>query len=364
MTASAPPRWIPFRELPRAHGGPVASGQLRTRPEDFQVEEIMGFEPDGEGEHALLRIRKTNANTEWVARRLAAHAGLPASAVSYAGLKDRHAVTSQWFSVHLGPRDEPSWDAFEAEGVEILEVHRHRRKLRRGALRGNRFRIRVRGVQVERTLVDERSEQIKRRGVPNYFGDQRFGRAQGNLRAAHALFSGESGRIGRHLRGMWLSAARSQLFNELLALRVQRGDWDCPLPGDCMQLAGSRSHFLVDVVDETLRARVAAFDVDPSGPLWGAGEGLTRGEPAQLEQAAIQGFCLWAEGLAAAGLRQERRPLRIRANGLETVFREGALELAFELPAGAYATTVLRELVDWSETGEGDHGSRMTAVAA
>jgi tRNA pseudouridine13 synthase len=351
MTGPALPCWIPFLELPRAHGEPIASGQLRAYPEDFLVEEIMGFEPDGEGEHALLRIRKTGANTEWVARGLAAYAGLNASAVGYGGLKDRHAVTSQWFSVHLGSRSEPDWGAFEAEGVEILEVHRHRRKLRRGALRANRFQIRVRGMEVAQRRLDERVQQIKRRGVPNYFGAQRFGNGQGNLHAAHALFSGERRRVGRHLRGMWLSAARSQLFNEVLGLRVQRGDWDCPLPGDCMQLAGSRSHFLAEVVDDTLRARVTAFDVDPSGPLWGAGEMLTRGEPAQLEQTAIRGFELWAEGLASAGLRQERRPLRIRANGLEAVIREDAVELAFELPAGAYATAVLRELLDWSEVG-------------
>jgi len=352
MTLPPPPLWRPFSDLPRAYGGPAAFGRLRATPEDFQVEEIIGFEPDGEGEHALLRIRKTGANTEWVARRIASHAGLPVSVVGYAGLKDRNAVTTQWFSVHVGPSREPDWKNLDAEGVEVLEVHRHRRKLRRGTLRGNRFRIRVGGLEVESAFLDERLEQVRGLGVPNYFGPQRFGNDQGNLYGAHALFNGHARRVGRHLRGLWLSAARSQLFNEVLALRVERRNWDRPLPGDRMQLAGSRSHFLAETMDEQLLARTSSFDVDPSGPLWGVGELLTRGEAAEIERDVGRRFDCWSAGLASAGLRQERRPLRLKIDELEAEVGRDTLSLAFELPAGGYATAVLRELMEWSEPGD------------
>ncbi len=349
MTTEAHRPWRSFLDLPRAHGGVAGRGLLRQRPEDFVVEEIAGFPPDGEGEHALLLVRKTGANTEWVARRIASHAGLPASAVGYAGLKDRYAVTTQWFSVYLAGRPEPDWATLDAEGVELLAVHRHRRKLRRGALRGNRFRLRIGALDADKGLVEERLRRIRQLGVPNYFGPQRFGHDEGNLFAARALFAGEVRRAGRHLQGLWLSAARSQMFNEVLAARVDRGDWDRPLVGDRMQLAGSRSHFLAEGVDEGLLARTREFDVHPSGPLWGVGEILTGGEAAVIERGVADRFPDWAIGLARRGLRQERRPLRVVAAELDSSLSGEVLELAFELPAGAYATVLLRELLDWSE---------------
>lgn len=325
----------------------MASGRLRDRPEDFLVDEIPVCEPDGEGEHLLLHVRKTGANTEWVARRLASHAGLPLSAVSYAGLKDRYAVTTQWFSLQVGVHSDPDWSSLDVGGVEVLEARRHRRKLRRGALRGNRFRILVRDLAGDLDALDEHLSLARQFGVPNYFGAQRFGNRGGNLYAAHALFTGETRRVQRHLKGLWLSAARSQLFNQILALRVTRGDWDQPLPGDRMQLDGSRASFLAEAVDEELIERCRAFDIHPSGSLWGAGEIMTSGEAAALERQVTEEFPVWAQGLAAAGLRQERRPLRLQASAMEALITNNeVLEIGFELPAGAYATAVLRELVD------------------
>jgi len=349
MTLTAPPSWISFDDLPHTHGGPVVTGRMRERPEDFQVDEIPICEPDGEGEHLLLHVRKIGANTEWVARRLASHAGLPVSKVGYAGLKDKYAVTSQWFTLYAGVHLDPDWSTLDAEGVEILEVHRHGRKLRRGGLRGNRFRIRIRDLKGEMDLLDEWLDQVRRLGVPNYFGVQRFGNREGNLYAATALFAGEAKRVPRHKRGLWLSAARSQLFNQVLAMRVERGDWDRPLDGERMQLDRSRASFLAEPIDEELTERCRVFDVHPSGPLWGAGEKLTRGDVAALEQRALEGFPLWTAGLADAGLRQERRPLRLCVAAMDGVVAEDRLEIRFELPAGAYATAALRELVDWRQ---------------
>lgn len=340
------PCWRSFQDLPYAHGGPAASGRLRRRLEDFRVDEILGFDPVGEGEHLLVQVRKTGANTEWVARRLASHLGLPASAVGYAGLKDRYAVTTQWFSLHLGLNRDPDWFGLDLEGVQVLDTRRHRRKLRRGALRGNRFCIRVSGLSGDLDALDETLQRI-RLGVPNYFGPQRFGNQDGNLYAAHALFIGQARRVKRHLRGLWLSAARSQLFNEVLVRRVEQGNWGRILPGERAQLAGSHASFLVEALEEELIERCRSFAIHPSGPLWGAGETLTAGEAAALERQVVEGFPIWTAGLATAGMRQERRPLRLQVGTLEWSVGDGALEIGFELPAGAYATSVLRELVDW-----------------
>ena len=351
VSSPALPRWTTFADLPRAHGGPLGRGRLRDRPEDFQVSEILGFEPDGEGDHLLLWVRKTGANTEWVARRLAATAGVPVAAVGYAGLKDRWAITEQWFSMPRPRALEPDWGALVEQGIEVLAVHPHRRKLRRGALTGNRFRIRVRDCRLEMADLERRLEVLRARGVPNYFGEQRFGHADGNLHRAHELLTGAAQRVPRHQRGLWLSAARAQIFNELLAERVSRGDWDRLQAGDCPQLAGSHSFFLAEVVDEALGERAARLDLHPSGPLWGGGEPPTRLEPRALECGIAAGFAPWPARLAELGLEQERRSLRLTVEDLSGALDGGSLMLEFRLSSGAYATAVLRELIDWPRSG-------------
>jgi len=358
--AGSRPDWRPFDALPRAHGEPPIRCRLRARAEDFVVEEELAFGPDGDGEHCLLRVRKTGANTDWTARRLAGVAGVPSKAVGYAGLKDRHAVTTQWFSVHLGKKPEPHWEPLAEEGIEVLESYRHQRKLRRGVLAGNRFTLRLREVTGDLDALTERIALVAEHGVPNYFGPQRFGRDQGNLVRADALFRANADaeasgrrrqRVDRHQLGLWLSAARAQLFNEVLALRVARDDWRSALPGERLQLRGSHSHFLAETIDATIRERVASGDVQPTGPLFGAGEPLTAGEVADLEAGVANAFPRWIDGLAAADLRQERRPLGLTPERLaiETPAPEQVL-LHFALPAGSYATALLRELAYWRES--------------
>ena len=156
-------------ELPYAYGNPPLTAVLRSTPEDFQVEEILGYDADGNGEHALLWVEKRGANTDWVARELAKFAGIPPLNVGYAGLKDRHAVTRQTFSVQLAGKPDPDWSAFPAEGVKVLAATRHTRKLKRGALRGNRFVLVLRQVDGDRAVADQILKQIAQRGVPNYF---------------------------------------------------------------------------------------------------------------------------------------------------------------------------------------------------
>ena len=349
MSAAPLPAWRTVSSLPRALGGPVARGILRAEPEDFEVDEVLGFEPTDEDEHWLLRVEKIGGNTEWAGRRLARHAGLPPRSVSYAGLKDRHAVTRQWFSVH-SPRGGTDWASLDDPEIRILEVRGNRRKLQRGALTGNRFRLRVRAVQGDGDRIGERVASIHQRGVPNYFAEQRFGREDGNLRQAHALFCGQIGPTPRHLRGLYLSAARAQLFNEVLADRVERGDWDCCLPGDRLMLEGSRSNFLDTEIDEAIRRRCVEGDVHPTGPLWGAGDPLSAGAVTERETEVLAGFSAWREGLAAQGLSQERRALRVVPRELSyDLASESVLDLGFVLPAGSYATAVLREMLDYQD---------------
>lgn len=330
--------------LPHAHGPPGASGRLRAVPEDFQVRELMNYTLDGVGEHVWLWVRKRGANTDWVARRLAKQAGVAPGAVSYAGLKDRRAVTEQWFSVHLPGQADPDW-ATDPD-FTVLNAVRHSRKLRRGALSGNAFRITIRDLDGDPAELAARLERVAATGVPNYFGEQRFGREAGNLERAEAMLSGREKVRDRHQRGLYLSAARSALFNAVLARRVSERSWNGALPGEVLMLAGSHSIFTVTEVDETIRQRITAFDLHPTGPLWGAGELHSGGPVRELEEAVAATLPAFRDGLAAAGLEQERRALRLMVEDARLEFAKARTAvLDFRLTAGAYATTVLRELV-------------------
>lgn len=330
-------------ELPHAHGAPPLTAQLRASPEDFVVEEMLGYEADGQGEHALLWVEKRSANTDWVARELARFAGVPPVAVGYAGLKDRHAVTRQAFSVQLAGKPDPDWSAFPHAEVKVLAATRHSRKLKRGALRGNRFVLTLRAVQGDHAAAERVLEQIAARGVPNYFGEQRFGREGSNVAQARAMFAGR--RVDRDKRSFLLSAARSHIFNAVLAARVEQDAWDTPLDGEIWSLAGSRSWFGPEPFDATLAERLARMDIHPSGPMWGQGEPPTAGVAGALERGMAADHADLVDGLAAARMDQERRALRLVPNNLRWRWLpDDALELSFELPAGAYATVVVREL--------------------
>lgn len=334
----------PWTDLPAALGGVAGRGRIRARDEDFIVEEELGFAPAGEGEHLFLKLRETGCNTDWVAGRLARWGGRPRVDVGYAGLKDRHAVTEQWFSVRFPGGRHPDPAQLAIEGVELLEAVPHNRKLKRGALQGNRFRLRVTALEADPTLLEARLAEIARRGVPNAFGPQRFGRELGNLEIAARWFAGGPP-PHRQARGFALSAARSLLFNAVLAERIAAGSWETAAPGDPVGLDGRGSWFIAEAGDAALAERLAALDVHPTGPLWGRGEPPGDGPGAALERKVAGRFREFADGLAGAGLEQERRALRLRVRDLTWSVDSDALELSFGLPAGAYATAVLRELI-------------------
>lgn len=339
-----------LNELPRAHGAPALRARIRSAPEDFRVEELPSFAASGSGEHLLLTVEKRGMNTAFAAKRLAQWAGVGEVAIGYAGLKDRHAVTVQRFSVHLPKRVAPDLALLESDELRVLEHHWHAKKLPRGALAGNRFVLALREVEGERDRIEQRLQEISAHGVPDYFGEQRFGRDGDNVANALAMFAGR--RMRREQRSLLLSAARSELFNRVLAARVRDGSWSglrdgVGLDGEVWSLAGSRSVFGPEPWNEALAERLARCDIHPSGPLWGRGELRSADAVRALELDALQGEQALAlrAGLEAAGMDQERRALRLRAEQMQWRWLDdGALEVGFVLPAGAYATVVLAEI--------------------
>lgn len=328
-----------------ARGTPGAKGVIRHCDDDFEVTEQLGYEPSGAGEHLWLLVEKRNQNTGWVAEQLARALSVSARVVGYAGLKDRHALTRQWFSVHLPGRADPDLSNLRIDDVAILQRVRHHRKLRTGGLQGNRFRIVVRELSGDTAGIEQRLKTIMTSGVPNYFGEQRFGNNGGNLDKALAMFKGES-RPRRSLQSIYLSAARSFLFNELLSRRVEAQSWQRPVPGDVMMLDGSHSVFKSkgEPADELI-SRLDAGDIHITGPLYGKGTPMVEDDAAALESSVFAQHPEFVAGLDAAGLKPERRALRVIPKELQWRFEDDTLILNFTLPAGSYATAVLRELV-------------------
>ena len=333
----------------RAMGHPAVSGKIRSTPEHFRVVEQLSFEPSGEGEHIFLFIEKRETNTDWLARQLAAHAGVATRDIGYAGMKDRHAVTSQWFSVYLAGKSELDWTVLNSESVKVLKCVRHQRKLKRGALTGNHFDITVTDLKGNIEALLQRLETIRTRGVPNYFGEQRFGRGGKNIENALAMFSGR-GRPKRSQRSIYLSAARSWLFNEILNVRIQESNWQRVMTGDVLMLAGSHSVFVAEQNElAALQQRLDEHDLSISGPLAGRGGIACEGDAASLEQIVLNRYPDLMQGLQAAGLEQARRPFTVWPENLQWEIDDRTLTLQFFLPAGSYATALLREIIEYDQ---------------
>ena len=338
---------------PHAWGGPLGGGVLRSAPEDFKVDEILGFDAAGAGPHALLVVRKRGANTEWVARELARAAGCKPFEVGFAGLKDRNAVTTQHFTVPRGKRDAAEFVGVTGEGFEVLSASAHQRKLPRGALAGNWFDIAVREFDCDPAALTRRLAQIAEGGVPNYFGPQRFGRDAGNLAAVLAAAEtianaqgGQRGRgRGRSDQGFMFSAARSLVFNAILAERVRAKTWNILGAGDVANLDGRGSVFPVDGTDAAIGPRAAALEIHPTAPLVGEGTPMSSGEIAKLEEDVAARFPEALTVIRAERMNAERRALRIRVRDLSHDYADGVLRVRFALDAGSFATTVLREIV-------------------
>ncbi|MFG0518466.1 tRNA pseudouridine(13) synthase TruD [Kluyvera intermedia] len=338
---------IQFDALTYLHGKPQSTGQLKANPEDFLVVEDLGFEPDGEGEHILVRILKNGCNTRFVAEALAKFLKIHAREVSFAGQKDKHAVTEQWLCARVPGKEMPDLTQFQLEGCQVLEYARHKRKLRLGALKGNQFTLILREVK-GRDDVEARLQAIVDGGVPNYFGAQRFGIGGSNLHGA--LRWAESGAPvrDRNKRSFWLSAARSALFNQIVSERLKKTDFNQVVDGDALQLSGRGSWFVASAEEQALlQARVDARELMITAALPGTGDWGTQRDALVFEQTvlaeetALQSL-LQREKVEAARRAMLLYPQQLSWNWWDDV----TVELRFWLPAGSFATSVVRELIN------------------
>ncbi|WP_019673282.1 tRNA pseudouridine(13) synthase TruD [Psychrobacter lutiphocae] len=361
--------------LPQPYPAPIASASFKQTPSDFQVDEVLDIDLSGEGEHLWLLIKKTSMNTLFVAQQLAKWAKIPNRDVGYSGLKDRQAVTTQWFSLRIPKGELPKMgfaefiyqnrstayntaDDSSLEALEVLKQVWHSKKLHKGAHKANRFLIRLQElVFADKQAVDSMLETIKTQGVPNYFGEQRFGRNGSNIATALEWF--EQGTIhgrkphpkkSRDLQSLLLSSARSAIFNQILAKRVTNGSWNTALAGDVFNLDGSGSVFTVAQIDQEIHDRLASGDIHPTGPLWGINNDKVSAEAQALEQKIVNDDPILqrlAQGLDNKQIKTMRRALRLPVSELNWSWDEmdNTLVLDFTLATGSFATSVLANLV-------------------
>ena len=306
-------------DMPYAFGGPLRDATFRSQLADFVVVEHLGIQPEGEGEHHYLHLEKRGVNTDWVAQKIARLAGVKANDVGFCGLKDRHAVASQWFSVYLPKGPPPDWSVLQDDAIRLIEVTAGKRKLRRGQHQSNRFIITLRDIEKAACEELQQRLQVVGQGVPNYFGEQRFGRDGGNLVSAARWLEQGAPLNKMRDKSMVMSAARSHVFNLVLAERVRRGNWREALSGDV----------------ETGSA---------TGPLWGRGRNPVSAETLALEEQVLADHRQWLTGLEHCGLMQERRNLVLAPQNMRWNLDQANLMLEFALAPGEFATVVLREV--------------------
>lgn len=327
---------------PYVYGSPSGTGTLRSVPEDFIVVENLSFEPSGTGEHAFLQIQKTGENTEFIARQLARFANVRQRDIGYAGLKDRHAVTTQWFSVWLPGKEDPDWTQLASDNIKVLHVIRHARKLKRGVLSGNRFKITLRDWQGDQVKTIQQLHAIKTHGLANYYGTQRFGHNGQNVNKALAMFQGA--RVGREQSSLYLSAIRSFLFNQMLARRVADASWNQASAEAVYMFDGSHSSFKSILPDADIIERLAQHTIHPTAVLYGVAK---PDSPLNaVEQSVCHDYPELTQGLMAARVEMARRALRINVPDLQWHTLDSTTwVLEFSLPAGSYATALLREII-------------------
>ena len=322
---------------------PKQTALLKAECADFVVKEQLGYDMSGDGEFVAVKVRKTDCNTLFVGEQLAKFAGISARNMSYAGLKDRKAVTEQWFSLQMPGQPTPDFSQFSLEGVEILDVTRHQRKIRIGSLQGNHFEILLRNAE-ETDELKERLDFLAKNGFPNYFTEQRFGRDGNNLTQALRWANGEIKVKDRHKRSFYLSAARSEIFNLIVSKRMELDLAQQILIGDVLQLNGSHSWFVVDESEDLaqLQRRLAQQDVLLTAPLIGEEEKSAVDFENEIFAQHQALFALMRQ----ERMKAARRPILMQPQQFQWQFEPNGLRLQFDLPAGSYATALIRELVN------------------
>lgn len=322
---------------------PKQTALLKAECADFVVKEQLGYNMSSDGEFVAVKVRKTDCNTLFVGEQLAKFAGISARNMSYAGLKDRKAVTEQWFSLQMPGQPTPDFSQFSLEGVEILDVTRHQRKIRIGSLQGNHFEILLRNAE-ETDELKERLDFLAKNGFPNYFTEQRFGRDGNNLTQALRWANGEIKVKDRNKRSFYLSAARSEIFNLILSKRMELDLAQQILLGDVLQLNGSHSWFVVDESEDLaqLQQRLAQQDVLLTAPLIGEEDKSAVDFENEIFAQHQALFALMRQ----ERMKAARRPILMQPQQFQWQFEPNGLRLQFALPAGSYATALIRELVN------------------
>ena len=339
-----------FDSLFRTLNKVTATGKLRSEAADFQVIEHHDLCFTEQGEHFWLKIEKTNSNTAWVATQIASACKVPARQVGFAGLKDRHAITQQWFSVQLPQvTDLPTIKAKLPEEIRILEHHWHQTKIKTGQLKFNEFKLVVRDVQGDRITIEQNIQNILRTGVPNYFGPQRFGHDLNNIQQAKDWFAGNIKVNNKKLRGLLISTARSHIFNLIVAERLKNAIWQQTIAGDIIQLNQSHSWFPAhDATTMELSERLATFDVHITAALWGEDSVQSAEQCATIENHIANSLPGYQPGFKTHRVKQDRRAMRIITTEFNHNWIDNDLHLSFKLQPGAYATSVLREIIQTS----------------
>ncbi|MDH4083347.1 MAG: tRNA pseudouridine(13) synthase TruD [Nitrospira sp.] len=328
---------------------PGIGGRIRTVPEDFNVEERPLYLPCGEGEHLYVTITKRGLSTPDLVRRLSSSLGIKAQAIGVAGLKDARAVTTQMVSLQGVAPEQLAGLKIDDMVLSLQVLGRHRNRLRTGHHAGNRFRLVIRNVADHAAeSVPAILEQLSTRGVPNYFGPQRQGKRGDNHEVGAALLHDARRRekMNRAQRIWYLNAYQSFLFNRMLARRIDH--IDRIFVGDWTMKSENGACFQVEDADQE-QPRADRFEISPTGILFGSRVSWANGEPGRIEEAVIAEAGTTRETLIAAakacGFRGERRAFRVPLTELEWSLSDDALTLSFSLPPGAYATSVLRELM-------------------
>lgn len=321
-------------------------GRIKQAPEDFEVEEIPAYEPSGSGGFLYVWVEKRDMGAEYFQRFVARRLGIPVGEVGTAGLKDRHAVTRQWVSVPGEVEDRLG--QLDGEGVQLLRVSRHGNKLRPGHLRGNRFRVRVRGVvQDAPAFLEPIVQRLLREGLPNFYGPQRFGRDGETVQLGLRLLHGEAERDvrNRFLRKLSLSAAQSALFNHYLAQRMGDGLLRQVQRGDVMAKHPTGGLFVAEDLPSE-QGRFVARETIHTGPIYGRKMFPAKDDAAEREAAVLRQADVTADAFRAFGklLQGTRRPNLVYLDDLPVAVEGENVVLAFTLPAGAYATVLLREI--------------------
>jgi len=320
-----------------------STGQYKSCPEDFQVEEIPAYEACGEGEHLFVQIEKTNLSTVEAAKLLAEAAKLPESAPSWAGLKDKHALCRQ--TLCLPAQAEEALLGFSNPALRILSMKRHRNKLKTGHLKANRFQVVLRKLSNVSAAI-RCFEQLLETGFPNFFGQQRFGHH--NLRRGLLwLKQKQVARWNAFQKKIYISAVQSALFNHLLNQRLQEGVFFKVLEGDVLKKHETGGEFVCRNAGED-QVRFERFELSPTGPMYGPKMTFAEGEMADKEAAALVEFGLSLEDFKRVGFLAHgaRRPFRALLEEASFKALENELVLSFTLAPGCYATSVIHEMID------------------